>query len=91
MIIHFSPGDYLPYTYDFDSSTELIIKALDYDNRSITKKIELAARNYPQASECFNCGKEATKMCSYCVDVEEKPVFSVSSALNLMMTQKIAI
>ncbi|OGN09715.1 MAG: hypothetical protein A3J46_02655 [Candidatus Yanofskybacteria bacterium RIFCSPHIGHO2_02_FULL_41_11] len=37
------------------------------DNKA---KIELVARNYLPVSKCSKCGKEATNVCSACVDEE---------------------
>jgi len=69
------PGDSIPYTYDFGSSTELVVKVLDYSPYDLTdkKNIELVARNYPPDFRCQVCGKTALKVCPYCV--EEEPAY----------------
>ncbi|MDP2918251.1 MAG: hypothetical protein Q8N68_02015 [bacterium] len=66
------PGDNLKYIYDFGSSTELIIEALEYSHCQLSdkKKIELAARNYLPLSNCAKCGQPATQICAVCAEEE---------------------
>lgn len=66
----FSVGDKIEYIYDFGSSTELIIEALAHSNFQLSgkKKAELVARNYLPSSNCVKCGKQATLICTACVD-----------------------
>ncbi|MEK7203417.1 MAG: hypothetical protein AAB653_03810 [Patescibacteria group bacterium] len=65
-------GDSIKYIYDFGSSTELAIKALNYSNCELSdkKKIELVARNYLPLSNCAKCGQLAQWVCSACVGEE---------------------
>jgi len=62
------PQDSVNYIYDFGSSTELVIEALEYSNCQLSdkKKIELVARNYLPPSNCIKCGKQATLVCTGC-------------------------
>ncbi|MBU3978524.1 hypothetical protein KJ980_05750 [Patescibacteria group bacterium] len=64
----FTPGDSVNYIYDFGSSTELAIKALEYSNFQLSnnKRVELVARNYLPPSNCAMCGKQATQVCTAC-------------------------
>jgi len=66
------PGDNLNYIYDFGSSTELIIEALEYSHCQLSdkKKIELVARNYLPLSNCAKCGQPATQICAVCAEEE---------------------
>ena len=66
------PGDSIAYTYDFGSSTELLVEALAYGSAALTdnKKIELVARNYLPPSPCAKCGQQATQVCAACVAEE---------------------
>lgn len=65
-------GDTINYTYDFGSSTELVIEAFAYSNYQLSdnKRIELVARNYVPLSQCTKCGKQATQICTYCAEKE---------------------
>lgn len=63
-----SPKDRINYTYDFGSSTELAIEALEYTNCRLNKNIELVGRNYLPPSDCAKCGKTAEHVCVYCED-----------------------
>lgn len=62
--------DKLNYIYDFGSSTELVIEALAYSDFSLSgkKKTELVARNYLPPANCAKCGKQATIICTACID-----------------------
>lgn len=64
------PGDNVGYTYDFGTSTDLVIEALGYNCHPLEKKVELVARNYQPASDCVKCGKQAELVCAYCADEE---------------------
>lgn len=66
------PEDSIGYIYDFGSSTELTIEALEYSNYQLSgkKKIELVARNYLPPSGCIKCGRQATQVCVYCCENE---------------------
>ena len=57
------PGDALNYIYDFGSSTELSVEALEYSNFQLDKKkkVELVARNYLPLSDCAKCGQPAAQ------------------------------
>lgn len=63
-------GDKLNYIYDFGSSTELTIEILKYSNFPLhnNKKIELVARNYLPLSNCSKCEKQATQVCTACIE-----------------------
>lgn len=63
-------GGSIDYTYDFGSSTELVIKALKYSNYQLSGKgkVELVARNYLPPSNCVKCGQQATLVCAACID-----------------------
>jgi predicted RNA-binding Zn-ribbon protein involved in translation (DUF1610 family) len=65
-----NPGDNLNYIYDFGSSTELMIEALEYSNCQLSdkKKTELVARNYLPPSNCPKCGEQATRVCTSCAE-----------------------
>lgn len=65
-----NPGDSVNYIYDFGSSTELTIEALGYSNYQLNdkKKVELVARNYLPPSNCAKCGKQATQVCTVCIE-----------------------
>lgn len=64
-----SPGDKVNYIYDFGSSTELTIEALEYSNHQLSgKKIELVARNYLPLSSCVKCNQQATQICTACME-----------------------
>lgn len=63
-----SPKDKINYTYDFGSSTELAIEALEYTDCMLNKNIELVGRNYLPSSDCAKCGKIAEYVCVYCED-----------------------
>jgi len=65
-----NPGDNINYIYDFGSSTELTIEALEYSNYQLNdkKKIELVARNYLPPSNCAKCGQQATQVCTACIE-----------------------
>lgn len=67
-----NPGDSVNYIYDFGSSTELTIEALEYSDCKLNgkEKVELVARNYLPPSNCAKCGQQATWVCSACVDGE---------------------
>lgn len=71
-----NPGDKLNYIYDFGSSTELIVEALEYSDCRLSdkKKIEAVARNYLPISNCAKCGEHATRICTACN--EEEMVFT---------------
>lgn len=66
------PGVSLNYIYDFGSSTELTIEVLKYSNFQLSnkKKVELVARNYLPPSSCLKCGRQATRVCTACVERE---------------------
>lgn len=66
------PGDSLNYVYDFGSSTELVIEALEYSNYQLNdkEKVELVARNYLPVSNCVRCGQQATQVCTACSEEE---------------------
>lgn len=63
-----NPGDGVNYIYDFGSSTELTIEALEYSYYQLNdkKKVELVARNYLPVSDCVKCGQPATQICTTC-------------------------
>lgn len=65
-----NPGDSVNYIYDFGSSTELIIEALEYSDCQLSgkEKAELAARNYLPPSNCAKCGRQATQVCAACAE-----------------------
>ncbi|MBU4141464.1 hypothetical protein KKE99_01165 [Patescibacteria group bacterium] len=66
------PKDSIGYIYDFGSSTELTVEALEYSNHQLIgkKNIELVARNYLPPSDCVKCGRQATYVCVYCCESE---------------------
>lgn len=66
------PKDSIGYIYDFGSSTELTIEALEYGNHQLSgkKNVELAARNYLPPSACVKCGRQATQVCVSCCENE---------------------
>ncbi|PIR89806.1 hypothetical protein COU05_03995 [bacterium (Candidatus Gribaldobacteria) CG10_big_fil_rev_8_21_14_0_10_37_21] len=70
------PAEALNYTYDFGSSTELVVEALEYSNCQLSGKgkVELVARNYLPLSNCLKCGEQATFVCAACSEEEEKSV-----------------
>ena len=59
------------HEYDFGTTTHLILRVISARSGSIPNKIKLIARNEPVKFKCVLCGKNATEMCSMCVD--EKP------------------
>ena len=66
----FTPGLTIPYTYDFGTSSELVIKVVDERRGSPTTDhpICLMARNRYEPPPCIVCGMPATWACSACLD-----------------------
>ena len=65
----FIPGVELIYQYDFGSTTELFIKAVDnYDGATDgNKKIQIITRNAQPIIPCDECGlKPAAQICTEC-------------------------
>ena len=65
----FKPGLELKYQYDFGSTTELNIKAIDmYQGKTEEKKnIQIIARNAQPIIPCDECGKNpAVQICTEC-------------------------
>jgi len=71
------PGGKINYIYDFGSSTELTIEALEYSHYQLgdKRKIELVARNYLPPSNCQKCGQQAAWICAACGDEGEGVMF----------------
>jgi len=65
----FVPGQELNYQYDFGSTTELVIKAVDnyHGTTEGYKKIQIIARNAQPLIPCDECGvKPAVQICTEC-------------------------
>ena len=65
----FSPGVELNYQYDFGSTTELSIKAVDnyHGTTDGNKKIQIITRNAQPLIPCDECGaKPAVQICTEC-------------------------
>lgn len=61
------PGLKFRHTYDFGTSTELNLRVVGEIRVAPAKgKIRLLARNIAPVSECAECGKPATQICSQC-------------------------
>lgn len=64
-----TPGIQLTYQYDFGSTTELNIKAIDYYHGNIgrNKKVQVIARNAQPIIPCDECNEEpAVQICTEC-------------------------
>ncbi len=64
------PGVELNYQYDFGSTTELTIRAVDnyHGATNVNKKIQLITRNAQPIIPCDECGlKPATQICCECL------------------------
>lgn len=70
----FRYGTELTHIYDFGTSTETLIKAVDArEGRSTVRHpIALMARNDPPTFACMECGEAATSLCMQCVIEEER-------------------
>lgn len=65
----FTPGTELIYQYDFGSTTELTVKAIDYYHGTIerNKKVQVIARNAQPIILCDECNsKPAVQICTEC-------------------------
>jgi hypothetical protein len=65
----FIPGEELIYQYDFGSTTELSIKAVDNYRGTLDRneKIEIITRNAQPIIPCDECGKKpAVQICTQC-------------------------
>jgi hypothetical protein len=65
------PGTTMTYQYDFGSTTELIIKAVDnYSGPAeINKKVQIISRNAQPVIPCDECNaKPAVQICTECQD-----------------------
>ncbi|MFL5538477.1 MAG: hypothetical protein ACJ8J0_05765 [Longimicrobiaceae bacterium] len=71
----FSPGVELTHIYDFGTTSETLLKALDAraGKRTTKHPIALMARNAAPAIACQVCGAPATRLCMQCVYDDEKP------------------
>jgi hypothetical protein len=62
------PTASLQYTYDFGSSTELLVRCVGALRTKLRKgEIRIVARNEPPSYECSECGKPATQVCTECM------------------------
>jgi len=53
------------YSYDFGSTTELILKVLsEFRSNVKTGEVEILARNDPPQIRCSHCGNLATRICT---------------------------
>lgn len=70
----FRHGVELTHIYDFGTSTETLIKAVDVreGKSTVSKPVALMARNDPPAFECMECGKQATSLCMECIYEENR-------------------
>ncbi|HEV2130150.1 MAG TPA: hypothetical protein VGR27_03580 [Longimicrobiaceae bacterium] len=68
------PGVELTHIYDFGTSTETLIKAVDAreGKSTVSKPIALMARNDPPSFTCMECGNPATSLCMECVYEENR-------------------
>ncbi|MDR2841972.1 MAG: hypothetical protein LBV52_02090 [Spirochaetaceae bacterium] len=68
-ISELSKGLELLYSYDYGSTTELLISFLGYGVRPPQgEKVRLLARNVPLNDICVECGKPATVFCPDCYE-----------------------
>lgn len=67
------PGDELTHVYDFGTSSETIVKCVEYrEGKPLSPKaIALMARNTMPEYSCIECGKLATHLCMECQIEEE--------------------
>jgi len=71
----FSPGLELTHIYDFGTSSETSIKAVDLRKGKLLTphQIFLMARNEKPVVECVECGKPASWLCMECVYELDEP------------------
>jgi hypothetical protein len=65
----FTPGTELIYQYDFGSTTELTLKAIDYCDGTTerNKRVQVVARNAQPVVRCDECnGEPAVQICTEC-------------------------
>jgi hypothetical protein len=62
------PGVKFTYSYDFGSTTELVLRVESFREGLATRKdkIFLLARNNAPEITCLSCGKPATEVCTEC-------------------------
>jgi len=68
----FAPGMTCTYEYDFGTTTALTLRVLA--ERLGTRQreaVQVLARNNPPVFPCVVCGKEATQVCTQCIDEDE--------------------
>ena len=71
------PGTELIHLYDFGTTSETLVKAVDWRRGSpLTRHpIFLMARNNPPDIRCRMCGEPATYLCTECVYGEEEATY----------------
>lgn len=69
------------HTYDYGSTTQLILKVIGEQNMALKKSVELLARNEMPFMACECCGKPATQVCGQCV-YEDRGLVCVKCAVN---------
>jgi len=71
----FRSGVELTHIYDFGTSSETLLKAVDLraGKRTTKHPIALMARNGAPAVACQECGSPATRLCMQCAYEDEKP------------------
>lgn len=69
------PGDELTHIYDFGTSSETLVKALDVRQGTPTTRhpIALMVRNLPPEDSCQECDQPAKWMCQECQIEEDEP------------------
>lgn len=72
----FEPGMELTHIYDFGTSSETLIKAVDVrEGKPLTRRpIVLMGRNDPPEVSCIECGQPASWLCIECLHELDEPV-----------------
>jgi hypothetical protein len=71
-----SPGLAFRYEYDFGSTTNLRLKVASVREGRIGRRpLRLLARNEPAAWQCATCSANAIKICTWCIDELDDPLF----------------
>ncbi len=63
-------GTKFSYEYDFGTTTEIDLEIISVREGNINNGLLILARNLPPEIKCSVCGKDATDVCSMCIEEE---------------------